>query len=72
MLNKHNLYNDDKKAFDDAIEKISEVKKDLSSAEEKWLQLQILNDEINKQWSLNNYMLTKNLNIIIWYCQRVM
>ena len=49
LLNKENLYNDNKKTFDDTIEKISKVKKDLSSAEERWLQIQILNDEIKNQ-----------------------
>ena len=41
-------YNDDKKTFDDTINQISEIKKKLYVAEERWLQIEILNDE-NKQ-----------------------
>ena len=47
LLNKKNLYNDDKITFDKTIEKIGKAKKSLTTAEERWLQLQILNDEIN-------------------------
>ena len=64
LLSKENLYNYDKKTFDDTINQIGEIKKKLSFAEERWLEIQILSDEINKQWSLNNYMLTKNLNFL--------
>ena len=49
LLNTDNLYSDDKKTFDETIEKISEVKKSLSTSEERWLQIQILNDEIKDQ-----------------------
>ena len=49
LLSKENLYNDDKKTFDDTIKQISENKKKMSKAEDRWLQIQILNDEINKQ-----------------------
>ena len=48
LLSKENLYNDDKKIFYDTINQISEIKKNLSFAEERWLEIQILNDEINK------------------------
>ncbi len=49
FLSKENLYNNDKKTFDDTINQIVEIKKNLSFAEERWLEIQILNDEINKQ-----------------------
>ena len=49
LLSKENLYKDDKKTFDDTINQIGEIKKNLSFAEERWLEIQILNDEINKQ-----------------------
>ena len=48
LLSKDNLYNDDKKTFDETINLITKTKSKLSLAEEKWLQIQILNDEINK------------------------
>ena len=48
LLSKDNLYNDDKKTFDETINLITKTKNKLSLAEEKWLQIQILNDEINK------------------------
>ena len=48
LLSKDNLYNDDKKTFDETINLITKTKKELSLAEEKWLKIQILNDEINK------------------------
>ena len=49
LLSKENLYNDDKKTFDHTINQIGEIKKNLSFAEERWLEIQILNDEINKK-----------------------
>ena len=49
LLSKENLYNDDKKIFDDTINQIGEIKNKLSFAEERWLEIQILSDEINKQ-----------------------
>ena len=49
LLSKENLYNDDKKTFDDTINQIGEIKNKLSFAEERWLEIQILSDEINKQ-----------------------
>ena len=49
LLSKENLYNYDKKTFDDTINQIGEIKKKISFAEERWLEIQILNDEINKQ-----------------------
>ncbi len=49
LLNKKNLYSDDKKKFDDTIKQIDETKIKLSFAEERWLQIQILDDEINNQ-----------------------
>ena len=47
LLTKENLYNDDKKTFDDTINQIGAIKTKLSIAEERWLQIEILNDEIN-------------------------
>ena len=47
LLSNENLYNNDKKTFDDTINQIDEIKKKLSIAEERWLQIEILNDEIN-------------------------
>ncbi len=47
LLSKENLYNDDKKTFEDTINSISAIREKLSIAEERWLQIQILNDEIN-------------------------
>ena len=49
LLGKDNLYNDDKKTFDNTIDQIGEIKKKLSFAEERWLQIKILSDEINNQ-----------------------
>ena len=49
LLSKENLYNDDKKIFDNTINQIGEIKNKLSFAEERWLEIQILSDEINKQ-----------------------
>ncbi len=49
LLSKENLYKDDKKTFDHTINQIGEIKKKLSFAEERWLEIQIFNDEINKQ-----------------------
>jgi hypothetical protein len=48
LLSRDNLYNDDKKTFDETINLITKTKNKLYLAEEKWLQIQILNDEINK------------------------
>ena len=48
LLSRGNLYNDDKKTFYETINLITKTKNKLSLAEEKWLQIQILNDEINK------------------------
>ena len=39
---------DNKKIFDDTINQIGEIKNKLSFAEERWLAIQILNDEIKK------------------------
>ena len=47
VLSKENLYNDDKKTFDETIKQIDEIKKKLSTTEERWLQIEILNDEIS-------------------------
>ena len=49
LLSKENLYKDDKKTFDYTINQIGEIKTKLSIAEERWLEIQILNDEFNKQ-----------------------
>ena len=48
ILNKKDLYQNDRKTFDKAAIKITNIKNNISKAEDKWLSLQILNDEINK------------------------
>ena len=49
LLNKNDLYHNDKTTFDKTIVEITDVKKNLSIAEDELLELQILNDEINAQ-----------------------
>ncbi|MDC1194329.1 ABC-F family ATP-binding cassette domain-containing protein [Pseudomonadota bacterium] len=49
LLNINNLYHNDKTTFDKTIIEITDVKKNLSIAEDELLELQILNDEINTQ-----------------------
>ena len=49
ILNDKELFNNDRKTFEKAANKIVNIKKIISEAENKWLELQILNDEINKQ-----------------------
>ena len=48
ILNKKDLYQNDRKTFDKAVIQITNIKNNISRAEDKWLSLQILNDEINK------------------------
>ena len=48
ILNKKDLYQNDRKTFDKAAIQITNIKNNISKAEDKWLSLQILNDEINK------------------------
>ena len=49
LLNLNNLYHNDKTTFDKTVIEITDVKKNLSIAEDELLELQILNDEINAQ-----------------------
>jgi ATP-binding cassette subfamily F protein uup len=49
LLNKDDLYHNDKTTFDKTVVEITDVKKNLSIAEDELLELQILNDEINAQ-----------------------
>ena len=49
LLNKNDLYHNDKTTFDKTVIEITDVKKMLSIAEDELLELQILNDEINAQ-----------------------
>ena len=48
ILNIKNLYENDRKTFDKAANEITNIKKNISKAENKWLELQILKDEMNK------------------------
>ena len=48
ILNDKDLFINDRKTFDKAAIKITDIKKIISESENKWLELQILNDEINK------------------------
>ena len=47
LLTNNNLYEENKKLFDKTIIEISSVKEELSLAEDEWLKLQILFDDIN-------------------------
>ena len=47
ILNDRDLFKNDRKAFDKATTEITNIKKIISESENKWLELQILNDEIN-------------------------
>ena len=47
ILNNKDLFINDRKTFDKAALKITDIKKIISESENKWLELQILNDEIN-------------------------
>ena len=47
ILNKKNLYENDKETFDKVTNKITKIKRNILEAEDKWLELQILNDKIN-------------------------
>ena len=48
ILNKKDLYQNDRKTFDKVANQITNIKNNISKAEDKWLSLQILKDEINK------------------------
>ena len=48
ILNDKELFNNDRKTFEKAANKVVNIKKIISETENKWLELQILNDEINK------------------------
>ena len=47
QLNEENLYHNDFNKFNSIISEITKIKDDLSTKEENWLKLQILNEEIN-------------------------
>ena len=47
MLNDKNLFKNDRETFDKVIIEVTNIKKIISESENKWLELQILNDEIN-------------------------
>ncbi|MDC1066569.1 ABC-F family ATP-binding cassette domain-containing protein [Alphaproteobacteria bacterium] len=47
QLNEENLYHNDFNKFNSIISKITKIKDDLSTKEDNWLKLQILNEEIN-------------------------
>ena len=49
ILSRIDLYHNDKITFDKTVIEITDVKKNLSIAEDELLELQILNDEINAQ-----------------------
>ena len=48
ILNDRDLFKNDRKTFDKATTEITNIKKIINESENKWLELQILNDEINK------------------------
>ena len=48
ILNKKDLYQNDRKTFDKVANQITNIKNNISKAEDKWLSLQILKDQINK------------------------
>lgn len=47
QLNEENLYHNDFNKFNSIISEITKIKDDLSTKEDDWLKLQILNEEIN-------------------------
>ena len=47
ILNDKDLFKNDRKSFDKATIQITNIKKIISESENKWLELQILNDKIN-------------------------
>ena len=47
LLSNKDLYKEDKEIFDKTINEISNIKEKLSLAEDQWLKLQMLDDEIN-------------------------
>ena len=46
-MSKKDLYKEHKEIFDKTIGEISNIKEELSLAEDEWLKLQILYEEIN-------------------------
>ena len=48
ILNDTDLFKNNRKAFDKAAIEITNLKKMISETDNKWLELQILNDDINK------------------------
>ncbi len=49
ILNEKDLFKNDQKKFEKVAIEITNIKKIISESENKWLELQILNDEINNQ-----------------------
>ena len=49
ILNEKDLFKNDRKKFEKVAIEITNIKKIISESENKWLELQILNDEINNQ-----------------------
>jgi len=47
ILNDRDLFKNDRKTFDKVTTEITNIKKIINESENKWLELQILNDEIN-------------------------
>jgi hypothetical protein len=47
LLSKKDLYKEHREIFDKTISEISNIKEELSLAEDEWLKLQILYEEIN-------------------------
>ena len=47
ILNDRDLFKNDRKTFDKATTQITTIKKIINESENKWLELQILKDEIN-------------------------
>ena len=47
ILNDRDLFKNDRKTFDKTTTEITNIKKIINESENKWLELQILNDEIN-------------------------
>ena len=49
IISRKNLFKNDRKTFDNVANEITNIKSNISKAEDKWLELQILNDEINNK-----------------------
>ena len=49
ILNEKDLFKNDRKTFEKVAIEITNIRQTISASENRWLELQILNDEINKQ-----------------------